>query len=1077
MRCSACDTETRPGARFCNGCGAALAATCALCGQGNPPGSRFCDACGQPLTAALRTVEPASVPASTSPWTYTPRHLADKILAGRDALQGERKQITVLFADVVGSTELIRDRDPEAAQRLLDGAVQRMMTAVHRYEGTVSRLQGDGLMAMFGAPVAHEDHAVRACYAALAMLEGVRDYAEAARTSHGAAIQIRVGLNSGEVIVRLISDDLHMDYTAMGQTVHLASRMEGLANAGTVLLSPSTLALAEGFVDVKPLGPTTVKGLEQPVDVYELIGAGMARTRLQASAARGLTRFVGRQEERAAIDRALTRAQTGQGQVVALVAEAGVGKSRLVWETTRSDHAGGFRVLQTGAVSYGQATAWLPVSDLLRQYFQIESRDDHAAMREKVAAAVHALDPALAPDLPALLALLDLPVDPSASSGQAAWAALDPRQRRVATLDALRRLLLRESQRQPLLLVFEDLHWIDAETQALLDGLVEALPTARILLLANYRPEYAHGWGNKSYYTQLRVDPLGQASADEMLDGLLGHDPTVLPLKELLISRTEGNPFFLEESVRTLVETGALLGEHGAYRLMHPVEEIRVPATVQAVLAARIDRLPPEEKQLLQVAAVLGKDVPFMLLEAISDTPDAELRGALSRLQAAELLYPVSLFPSHELTFKHALTHDVAYGSLLQERRRALHTRIVRAIERKYSERLDEQVEQLAHHALAAEDWTGALRYCDQAGDKAITRAAYREAGLYFERALGAFEHLDDKDRTLAEAIDLRLKLRNVAYALGDWRAGLAHLVEAEQLAEAIGDRRRLAAISISLGSSLQNLGQTEPAFQAVQRALTIALDLGDVGLRIAATYMLAANRIFAGAYRESAALHLGNLAAVSGDLRFQTFGQPGLPAVTVRSNRASSLTELGEFDDAMAMADEAVQIAEEANHQYSLTSAYCEAGYPYLMRGDLVTAIRYLERGVQLALLQDNQAYFAIAGARLGYALPWRGRRWQSRRRVSSQVGRQRRFGCSGRSLPARSRSMSTRLSVTSASRSTSPNGWRCARFRPTAISVLGSCIVMPDGRIRPARSSPPPSRCSARWEWRSGCLRLRPN
>ena len=461
-----------------------------------------------------------------------PRHLAEKILAGRDALQGERKHVTVLFADVVGSTELIRDRDPEDAQHLLDGAVQVMTDAVHRYEGTVSRLMGDGLMAMFGAPVAHEDHAVRACYAALAMLEAARIYADDVRQAYGAAIQIRVGLNSGEVIVRLISDDLHMDYTAMGQTVHLASRMEGLANAGTALLSPSTLALVEGFVEVRSLGPTSVKGLEQPVDVYELVGAGMARTRLQASAAQGLTPFVGRQEERAAIDRALARAWGGQGQVVALVAEAGVGKSRLVWEATHAAPVGRWSDIQTGAVSYGQATAWLPVRDLLRTYFQIETRDDHAVIREKVATGVHALDPSLAPDLPALLALLDLPDDPSArsepapsaSSGQAlseaqgqaaGWVTLDPRQRRVATLDALRRLFLRESQRQPLLLVFEDLHWIDAETQALLDSMVESLPTARILMLVNYRPEYTPRLGQQELLHPAEDRP---ARADERRD-------------------------------------------------------------------------------------------------------------------------------------------------------------------------------------------------------------------------------------------------------------------------------------------------------------------------------------------------------------------------------------------------------------------------------------------------------------------------------------------------------------------------------------------------------------------------------
>ncbi|MFN8634873.1 MAG: adenylate/guanylate cyclase domain-containing protein [Chloroflexota bacterium] len=968
MRCTACGTENPPHARFCLECGTPLARRCSSCGTALPDTARFCLECGHPVATAVPTPLPAPT-APPTPQTYTPRHLAEKILAGRDALQGERKQVTVLFADVVGSTELIGDRDPEDAQRLLDGVVQCMMAAVHRYEGTVSRLMGDGLMAMFGAPVAHEDHAIRACYAALAMLEASRAYAERARRTDGANIQIRVGLNSGEVIVRLISDDLHMDYTAMGQTVHLASRMEGLASAGTALLSPATRSLAEGFVEVRPLGPMSVKGLAHPVDVYELVGAGAARTRLQASVARGLTPFVGRQDERAAIDRALARARTGQGQLVALVAEAGVGKSRLIWETVQTARVEGWNDLQAGAVSYGQTTAWLPVADLLRRYFQIESRDDHAAIREKVAAAVQALDPALTPIVPALLALLDLPVD------DAAWVALDPRQRRTATLDALRRLLLRESQKQPLLLVFEDLHWIDAETQAFLDGLVEALPTARILLLVNYRPEYTHTWGNPSTYTQLRVEPLGQVSAERMLDVLLGDDSTVRPLKALLIARTEGNPFFLEESVRALRETGALTGEPGALRLGRTVEEIRVPATVQAVLAARIDRLPAEEKRLLQTAAVLGKDVPFTLLEAIADTPHTELQSLLARLQAAELLYPVSLFPTHGLTFKHALTHDVAYGSLLQERRKSLHARIVQAIERAYSERLEEHVERLARHALAAEDWNGALRSCEQAGDKMNARAAYREAADYFERALEAFERLDNKDDRITEAIDLRLKLRNVVFSLGDFRGGLAHLVEAERLAESVGDRRRLAAISTHLGSSLVNLGQTQQAFRAVERAFVIADELGDDALKIGATYVLGGNLRFAGAFRECADFLRRNLGAVGGNRRFQTFGQVGLAFVVTRGPLTVSLAELGELDDAIAVGAEAVQVAEEAEHPYSMAYAHDNVGYPHLVRGDLAGAIRHYERAVHLAQRQDNGAYLAIAGTKLGYAYVLSGR------------------------------------------------------------------------------------------------------
>ncbi len=534
-----------------------------------------------------------------------------------------------------------------------------MMEAVHRYEGTVNQVMGDGIMALFGAPVAHEDHAVRACYAALRMQEAIRRYTEAVRHSHGIEVRIRVGLNSGEVVVRSIGSDLHMDYTAVGQTTHLAARMEQLATPGSIRLTAETLRLAEGYVQVKPLGPVPVKGLEAPIEVFELVGAGPARSRLQAAVARGLTRFVGRDGELEFLRGALEKAGAGHGQVVAVVGEPGVGKSRLFWEFTRSHRTHGWLILESGSASYGKAIPYLPVIDLLKAYFQIETRDDVRKIREKVTGKLLTLDEAFKPSLPACLALLDVPAEDSQ------WEALDPPQRRQRTLDAVKRLLLRESQVQPLCLVFEDLHWIDSETQAFLDSLIESLPTTWVLFLVNYRPQYQHGWGSKTYYTQLRIDPLPPESASELLQALLGDDPGLQPVKQLLIERTQGNPFFLEESVRTLVETQALVGERGAYRLAKALPSVQVPASVQAILAARIDRLPPEDKRLLQSASVIGEDVPFTLLQAVVELPEDELRRGLSRLQAGEFLYETSLFPDLEYTFKHGLTYQVTYNSLL----------------------------------------------------------------------------------------------------------------------------------------------------------------------------------------------------------------------------------------------------------------------------------------------------------------------------------------------------------------------------------------------------------------------------
>jgi class 3 adenylate cyclase len=491
MQCPRCQAENRAGRRFCAECGAPLALPYASCGFSNEPEEKFCGGCGTPLAAAPRPPEP---PART-PQSYIPGYLAEKILTAKNTLEGERKQVTVLFADLKGSMELLADRDPEEARHILDPVLERLMAAVHRYEGTVNQVLGDGIMALFGAPLAHEDHAVRACYAALAMQDALRRYSAEVRRTHGIEVQIRVGLNSGEVVVRAIGNDLHMDYSAIGQTTHLAARMEQLATPGSIRLTAETLRLAEGLIQVASLGLVPVRGLADLVEVFELVGASTIWGRFQAAATRGLTRFVGRQMELEALQQALARAATGHGHIVAMVGEAGVGKSRLVYEFAHSHRLTGWRVLESASVSYGKATLYFPMLDLLKRYVRVEESDDLRTIRAKVTGQVLTLDEALQDVIPPLLSLLDALPDDSP------FLQLEPPQRRQRILEALKRLLLRESQVQPLLLVFEDLHWIDAETQALLDSLVESLPTVRLLLLVNYRPEYQHAWGSKTSYT------------------------------------------------------------------------------------------------------------------------------------------------------------------------------------------------------------------------------------------------------------------------------------------------------------------------------------------------------------------------------------------------------------------------------------------------------------------------------------------------------------------------------------------------------------------------------------------------
>jgi class 3 adenylate cyclase/tetratricopeptide (TPR) repeat protein len=964
MRCPRCEAENPEAARFCEECGARLVLACPHCGAEVSPGKKFCRSCGAPLTAVAMDRAP-------SPVAYTPKHLAERILTSKSALEGERKQVTVLFADLKGSMELLADRDPEEARKLLDPVLERMMEAVHRYEGTVNQVMGDGIMALFGAPLAHEDHAVRACYAALDLQAALSRYGEEVRRAHGVDLQVRVGLNSGEVVVRAIGSDLRMDYSAVGQTTHLAARMEQLARPGVTLLTPDTLRLAEGYVEVRPLGPVPVKGALEPIEVYELVGAGPTRSRLQAAAARGLTRFVGREREIEQLRAALGHATTGRGQIVAIVGEPGVGKSRLVWEVTHSHRTQGWFIVQAASVSYGKATPYLPVIDLLKAYFQIGERDDPRRMREKVMGKLLALDRSLEPSLPAFLTLLDVPVD------DGAWEALDHPQRRQRTLEAIKRLLLRESQVQPLLLVFEDLHWIDSETQALLDSLIESLPTARVLLLVNYRPEYQHGWGRRTYYIQLRLDPLPPEGAEALLHSLLGDDASLRPLPPLLIERTEGNPFFLEESVRTLVETKVLIGERGAYRLVTPVPSIQVPTTVQAILAARIDRLPPREKRLLQSASVVGQDVPFVLLQALADESEGDLREALGALQAAEFLYEARLFPDLEYTFKHALTHDVAYEGLLQERRRMLHARIVDAIEQRFSGRLAEQFERLADHAIRGELPAKAVHYLRQAGVKALALSAYANAATYLEKGIAILDRLPQTESTLEHAVDLRLDLRTALVLLTDPDRGLAVCDEAVRLAEKLTDPERLGRAWAIKSGQLHTAFRRREAAAAAERACDVASTIGNTPLFLFASCYLGVSAVELGDFRraEDALQRAVAGTSIARTDQLQLYAQ-ARAAVISRGFLAILFAMRGQFSEARQGIEEELRLAEMTGQPNLLVLACIHVGRVLSLQGEFGQSAEAWGRGLHLAREWNLTMQMPGLAALSGFAHTRAGRR-----------------------------------------------------------------------------------------------------
>ncbi|MEE8301136.1 MAG: tetratricopeptide repeat protein, partial [Candidatus Tectomicrobia bacterium] len=649
--------------------------------------------------------------------------------------------------------------------------------------------------------------------------------------------------------------------------------------------------------------------------------------------------------------------------------EAGLGKSRLFYEFIQSHRTQGWRVLESASVSYGKATPYFPIIDLLKRYVHVEEGDDARTIRAKLTGQVLTLDEALHDITPALLALCDVLPDDHA------FLQLDPPQRRQRTLDGLKRLLLRESQEQPLMLVFEDLHWIDSETQALLDQLVESLPTAALLLLLNYRPEYQHIWGSKTYYTQLRLDLLQPESVEGFLAALLGDDPSLEPLKALLIERTQGNPFFLEEMVRTLVETEVLEGEAGAYRVLGQLPSIQVPDTVQAILAARIDRLSADDKQLLQTAAVIGADIALPLVRAIADLPEDALQQGLAHLQAAEFVYETQLFPERQYTFKHALTHEVAYGSLLQERRRALHARIVEALEALGGEKAAEQVERLAHHALRGEVWDKAYTYYRQAGAKAIKQLANREAVDCFERSLTALQRLPESHDTMAQGIDLRFELRNALLSLGELGRMLDYLQEAERLAEALSDQHRLAWVSCYMTSYFIRTVNYERAVVCGQRALDLTTGDEDRGLQVTTLFLLGTAYFWLGNYERSIAIHRKIVTSLGDDERYERFGLYIFASVASRQNLAKGLVECGAFAEGLAHGEEGLRIAEAAGHLENPPLIYAHAGYIYICKGDLSKAIPLLERGLRFYQEVEVPIAFPIIAAMLGYGYALQGR------------------------------------------------------------------------------------------------------
>jgi class 3 adenylate cyclase/tetratricopeptide (TPR) repeat protein len=755
MKCSECAHENPEDAKFCNECGQKLLFICSKCGKVNPLGSRFCDECRQNLKD--KGPEKPGHLDYDQPQSYTPKHLADKILTHRSAIEGERKLVTVLFADVANFTAMSEKLDPEEVHQIMDRCFKILMEEIHKCEGTINQFTGDGVMALFGAPVAHEDHAQRACRAALAVQKALAGYGKKIEQQYDAPFQMRIGLNSGPVIVGAIGNDLRMDYTAVGDTTNLAARVEQHTEPEQVFLSRDTRNIIRDYFESESVGEMSLKGKSQPQTIYRLISEyAHVRNRFEAGLVRGVTELVGRKHEIAELNDVFEKVKSGEAQIVDVVGEAGIGKSRLIYEFRESLGAEG--VFLTGlCMQYGGNINFLPVMDIVKAAFGIKPDMSEAEAGKRIEEKTTG---ELSSMIPFYRSLLSLKVeDPK-------FKALQPEGRKFGTFEAVKDLLLSLCLEKPLVVFVEDVHWIDKISEEFFTFLSRCIPEHGIMMLAAYRPENAPPWAQGIHYQRLGLETLSSKSSIHLVHNILGGLALEPALEKRIVEKTKGNPFFVEEIVRELLDRGDIVKSNGRYVSSRPIDQLHIPNTVQAVLAARMDRLSEDLKRTMQVASVIGRDFAFKILKTILEFED-ELRGHLTNLVGLEILYEKAFFPELEYIFKHALTQEVAYESLLKQRRQAIHGRIAQAIEEIYTERLDKHYELLAHHYEKSGNFEKAIDYLILAGAKSNQQNAIQSALDFFQRTLFLAEK-EGIRLDIEKEVQVRYGLAGAAHHLGE---------------------------------------------------------------------------------------------------------------------------------------------------------------------------------------------------------------------------------------------------------------------------------------------------------------------
>jgi class 3 adenylate cyclase/tetratricopeptide (TPR) repeat protein len=967
MKCVECGFDNREEAKFCRKCGKGLQLQCPGCAHPYEPGTAFCDECGHDL----RKPKEAKPLNYDQPHSYTPKHLAEKILSTRSSIEGERKLVTIIFADVANSTAMFEKLDPEAVHEIMDGCFRLMMDEIHRYEGTINQFRGDGVMALFGAPIAHEDHAQRACHAALSIQKSLEPYRERLKRQYGADFKLRIGLNSGAVVVGAIGDDLRMDYTAQGDTANLAARMETSAEPGKVLVSENTYRLAKDFFTFKPMRKMQLKGKQEPQKAYELLKPTDIETRIEASVARGLKELVGREDELEALSMAFEKAKPGEAQVVDIVGEAGIGKSRLVYEFQKT--LGEEAFFLTGAcVHYGRNMNFLPVIDVVRAAFGIEEGMTEEEVTNRIVA--RATD-GLLPMIPFYQNLLSLKVD------EPRFKMLNPEGRKFGTFEAVKNLLLTLSADKPLVVFLEDVHWIDKISEELFAFFSRCILDHPILMLAAYRPEGSPPWAQGAHYQRLGLKTLGSTLSIRLVRNLVGGLPLDPDLEKKIVAKTGGNPFFVEEVVRELLDRGDIHRKGDQYICDKPIDNLEIPNTVHGVLSARMDRLNEDLKRTMQVASVIGRDFAFRLLKSIMELGD-ELRTHLTNLVGLEVLYEKSLYPELEYIFKHALTQEVAYESLLKQRRREVHGRIAQAIEELYADNLEPHCELLAHHWELSAEPGRSIEYLVRAGEKSNSTQAAATAVEFFTRASN---QMQKSDRAPEPQLMLRILSGRAGalHGIGSIEESFGDYQKAISMAQQIGDMRTALGCLCQVPMLIYNSTLESEMPRICDEGLELAHALGDKGseariltIRTHWQYVWQRSNDFKTMYdalslvKESAQpasmfavrLSLATLERWSGNPSRSLEHSEGLIEILrsvfniylaslVSFARGWSLTDVGRYREALQLLSQWVDILEHNGVYVNLGRCLNGLGWTYAELYDVETAFHFNSRALANAL------------------------------------------------------------------------------------------------------------------------------